>query len=203
MRLFEEIALHHVVCFKCITAVITICRQRLPMQFSTVCMPLRREDTKSVRCPHIIKSERTDCCIKSVRSEQVMAQLEHSMSWSISKVVDSLREGFILHCIKSARSRRSWADDRLGTASKRLPSPRLSVREKLGPDKDDAANEGGLEGPVCIAFALALVFRCECEKSFHYRMTAAQGPYASSWPLYPFGPHLSLGTPTSLHSGSG
>ena len=49
-------------------------------------------------------------------------------------------------------SERLLYDDRLGTASKEL---RASVREKLGPDKDDAANEGDFEGLGASPFALA------------------------------------------------
>jgi hypothetical protein len=39
-------------------------------------------------CP-CINSDRTECCTKSVRSEQVMAQLEQSMSWLLLNVTDS------------------------------------------------------------------------------------------------------------------
>lgn len=76
------------------------------------------------------------------------------------------------------RSRRSWFDDRLGTASKSLrateaPSARTS---KLGPDQDDAANEGdfeGLRGGLLGLLRWRRLLRCECEKSVDERVIAA------------------------------
>jgi hypothetical protein len=152
-------------------------------------------------CP-CINSDRTECCTKSVRSEQVMAQLEQSMSWLLLNVTDSPERRIRSPLYKV----RQGLDDH----GPMIGSERLlqRLRATVPPYERSLALtwmtqriEGELKGLAGIAFALVLLLlRCECEKSFHYRMTA---PHAPAWPLYPFGPHLLLQPPTVRYSGSG